>query len=483
MNEYRELLEKSYRHALSESDPADLVASHLPSEAPAAVLAVGKAAMSMLSPALGAFPQAAWLATPPSPAEGDATYLGRARPLRSGEVVPDVAAEPRVMPGSHPLPDLSSAAAASRALSLAGSLGDRDLLLVLVSGGGSALWSAPVGIDLAGKRDLTRVLQRKGADIFELNVVRRHLSAIKGGRLLQATRARVRSLLLSDVPGDSLADIASGPTVPDPSTFEEALEVLRRYDVAVPGASEHLLRGARGEVLETLKPASEGVERGSAEVIGSAAILLEAATSFWTRQGFTVVTISDRLQGEASRLARDHVDLVWALRSGADLRPAVTSMLSDEAQAAALVNALSSWSSSAEAAGPLVLLSGGETTVEVTGSGRGGRNLEFAGWLLHHLAMRSAASGSYADVGLWALSAGTDGVDGSSEAAGAFVGPDSLARANALGIELDDFLRRNDTDTLFSLLDDRLITGPSGNNLNDYRAVIVPRRHEDRLSL
>src|SRR5690606_2802077 len=224
----REILESAFRRALEGASPRELTLRGLPEERPALVLAVGKAALSMLDAARSRFPGVPWLATPP--AAGGA-----------GEV----------LPGSHPLPDERSVLAANRALEAARRLEAGDLLLLLVSGGGSALWCAPSCLDLDAKRRLTVHLQRAGADIGELNTVRRHLSLIKGGGLLAATKARVLSLLLSDVPGDAPWDVASGPGVADPTTFEDALEVLRRYPgEPTAAAAECFRRGARGELPE-----------------------------------------------------------------------------------------------------------------------------------------------------------------------------------------------------------------------------------------
>ncbi len=475
------MLEASFRHALSRTDAGRLVREHLPDEAPALVLSVGKAAVPMVEEAVRAYPATPWLATPPA----------------GGEAYPPSSSVGRVMPGSHPLPSRGSVAAAEQALALAGSLTASDLMLVLVSGGGSALWAAPwhesaapdgVGVGLAEKRAATTALQRAGADIHELNTVRRHLSRIKGGRLAAATAASVLTLALSDVPGDALEDIASGPTVPDPTTFADALEVLDRYEARLePTGLEpvrrHLARGAAGEVPETPKPGSAASARWATKVIGSAEKLLSAAADFFTREGYEPLILSDRLQGEAADMAGAHAALVSGLLAGRVDREALARLVDrGPAKPDALREAaarLEGWLG--EGRKPLVLLSGGEATVTVKGQGRGGRNLEFAAWLLHYLADRAddgarsigeQAVGS----GIWALSAGSDGVDGSSPAAGAFVTPESGHRVAALGRPLAAYLAANDTDALFTDLGDRLITGPTGNNLNDYRALVVPPR-------
>ena len=413
----RALLEESYKEALRAASPERLLWPHLTSRPPALVVAVGKAARSMLRAAREAYPDARFLAVPPA----------------DGGAVPGLDGPGEVLPAAHPLPDERSVRAAERALDLASRLESSDELLVLLSGGGSALLSAPLGVTLEQKQDLARALMLAGADIRELNTVRRHLSRVKGGGLARATRARVRTLLLSDVVGDHPSDIASGPTVPDPTTYADALAVLDRYRVGAPQARAHLERGARGELAETLK---SGEDRGRLEhvVIGSNFTLLAAARNFLEGRGQRTLILSDRFEGEARALAALHAALVESVRAHGVPAPA-----------------------------PLVLLSGGEATVRVLGDGVGGRNQEFA------LALLDALRGQ----GVWALSAGSDGIDGSSGAAGAFLTPDSWARAAQLGLDPRAFLERNDSGGFFARLGDQLVTGPSGHNLNDFRAIAV----------
>ncbi|BDP44405.1 hypothetical protein DAETH_43740 (plasmid) [Deinococcus aetherius] len=411
----RALLEHSYRAALEAVAPARLLAPHLTGERPDFVLAFGKAALPMLRAALEAYPGVPALAVPP-------------------RGTPDLSApeEAEVLPGSHPVPDEYSTLAAERALSWVRELPRGARLLVLVSGGGSALLSAPWGVTLAQKQALTRDLLRAGATIEEINAVRKHLSRVKGGRLAQATRARVRALLISDVIGDDPSVIASGPTVPDPSTFADALAVLDRYGIGAEEARAHLTAGVRGDLPETPKPGE--LPQVENVVIGSNRVLLEAAQGFLRGQGMEAVILGDTFAGEARDLAGFHASLVHSVRTyGTPFR------------------------------GPLALLSGGEATVTVRGEGRGGRNQEFVLWLLENLGER----------GVYALSAGSDGIDGNSDAAGAFLTPDSLSRARALDLDPRDFLARNDSGTFFAALGDALVTGPSGHNLNDYRVVLV----------
>lgn len=409
----RALLEASYRAALEAVAPARLLAPHLNGPCPDFVLAFGKAALPMLRAALEAYPGVPGLAVPP-------------------RGTPDLSAPEgaEVLLGSHPVPDEYSTRAAEQALARVRELPEGARLLVLVSGGGSALLSAPWGVTLEQKQALTRDLLRAGATIEEINAVRKHLSHVKGGRLAQATCARVRALLISDVIGDDPSVIASGPTVPDPTTFADALAVLDRYVIAASEARAHFEAGVRGDLPETPKPGE--LPQVENTVIGSNRVLLEAAQAFLEGQGVRAVILGDTFAGEARDLAGFHASLVGSIRTyGTPFQ------------------------------GPLVLLSGGEATVTVRGNGRGGRNQEFALWLLQELGER----------GVYALSAGSDGIDGNSEAAGAFLTPDSLARARSLGLDPRDFLARNDSGTFFAALGDALITGPSGHNLNDYRAI------------
>ncbi|WP_425144884.1 glycerate kinase type-2 family protein [Deinococcus sp.] len=422
----RMLLEAAYRHALHATEAGTLVRAHLagspPALPPSLVVAFGKASLPMLGAALTAYPQVPFLAVPPGGLGVDET-LWAAAARGQGEIIA----------ASHPVPDRRSVRAAERALELAGALKPGDDLLVLVSGGGSSLLCAPWGITLEEKRALTRELLGSGAAIGELNTVRKHLSRVKGGRLAQvAVRrgARVRALLLSDVIGDDPSVIASGPSVPDPSTFGDALAVLDRFSLRHPAARAHLERGARGELEETPKQLP-GVQTA---VIGSNRMLLDAAAAFLQTQGTRTVILGDTFGGEARELAAAHAALVRR------------------------VQALGT-----PVAAPTALISGGETTVTLRGSGMGGRNQEFALALLLELGAQ----------GLWALSSGSDGIDGASPAAGAFLTPDSLERAARLGLDARVALRNNDSGSFFAALGDTLLTGPTGQNLNDLRILLL----------
>ncbi len=406
----------SFHAALAANEPGTLTRAHLPDAPPALVLAVGKAALPMAAAAHERFPGVPGLVV--------------TREGHGGEV-PGF----EVRETSHPVPDARSEAAGEEALARLGALGEDELALVLVSGGGSALVAAPWGVSLEEKRETTQALLRSGASIDEINAVRKHLSRVKGGQLAAATRARVLTLVLSDVPGDDLAVVASGPTVPDPSTFADALAVLDSYELAVPAARAHLERGARGELDETPKPGDGRLARVETRLIGGGWRLLEAAAAFWREQGTAPVILSDRFGGEARELARFHAALVHAAREhGAPFAP------------------------------PVVLLSGGEAAVTVRGNGLGGRNQEF----LAHLAV--ALGGAE---GVWAIACDTDGIDGVTEAAGATLGPDTLERARDTGLDPAALIADNDVHPLFAALDDLVVTGPTRNNLNDYRAILV----------
>ncbi|WP_233554370.1 glycerate kinase type-2 family protein [Deinococcus cavernae] len=405
----RALLEGTYRAALAAVSPEILLAPHLGERRPDFILAFGKAALPMARAALRAYPGVPTLIVPPA-------------------ATADLSAPPEatVMPGSHPLPDERSVAAAEEALHRLGALKDGQEALILVSGGGSALLAAPDGVTLVQKQALTSELLRAGADIGEINTVRRHLSRTKGGRLAQATRASVRALLLSDVVGDDLSVIASGPTVPDATNFADALAVLERYGIAAPEARTHF----RSRAADT----PDDLPNVTNTVVGSNRLLLEAAQRHLTGQGIPAVILGDTFEGEARELARFHASVVLSgQRYGSPFTP------------------------------PVVLLSGGEATVTLRGDGVGGRNQEFA------LALALALG----DGGVYALSAGSDGIDGSSEAAGAFLTPDTLTRARQLGLDARDFLNRNDSGRFFARLGDALLTGPSGHNLNDFRALAL----------
>ncbi|MBR46523.1 MAG: glycerate kinase [Rhodospirillaceae bacterium] len=332
-----------------------------------------------------------------------------------------------VVEASHPVPDQAGADAARRILELAGGLGEEDLALCLISGGGSALLSLPAeGLTLDDKQQVTTALLRSGADISEINCVRKHLSAIKGGRLASACHpAPVITLAISDVPGDDAAVIASGPTVPDPSTFAEARAVLEKYAIEPPkSVAAHL----RAEAAESPKPGDERLAGADFRLIAAPAASLKAAGKVAEAAGYRARILGDALEGEARDMAQEHAALARGCAPGT------------------------------------VLLSGGEATVTVAGQGRGGPNAEYA------LALALALDGA-ADIS--AMACDTDGIDGTEDNAGAFVAPDTLARAAACGEDGARRLAANDAYGFFQALDDLVMSGPTLTNVNDFRAILI----------
>jgi len=326
---------------------------------------------------------------------------------------------------AHPAPDERSAAAAHAALAIAAGAGEGDLVLCLLSGGGSALWGCPPeGVSLAELREVSGALMRAGADISQLNTVRRHLSRIAGGRLAQAAHpARLVTLAISDVVGDAPADIASGPTVPDPTTFADALGVLDRYGVeAPPVVRRHLERGARGDVRETPKPGDPAFSRASYQMVARNRDALQAAAVEAERLGYPAVIVTDRLQGKAREMGRRIAGMLQSCRATA------------------------------------ALVLGGETTVTVRGDGRGGRSQELA------LAAALALEGTE---GIALAAIGTDGIDGPTDAAGAMVDGGTAGRARAAGIDPAEALSRNDAYAALRAAGDLIVTGPTGTNVND----------------
>jgi glycerate 2-kinase len=304
----------------------------------------------------------------------------------------------------------------------------------LFSGGGSSLLSLGLpGLTLADEQALNRALLASGASISEMNCVRRHLSAIKGGRLAAACKpARVMNLLLSDVPGDDPGDIASGPTVPDRTTCQDALGVVQRYALELPHAMRALLES--GE-CETLKPGDPRLPEIETRFVATPQMALEAAASVAESAGLTPCILGDAIEGEARDVAKAMAGMALQVaRRGQPVRA------------------------------PCVLLSGGETTVTVRGQGRGGRNVEFL------LSLAIALNG---EPGIHAVAADTDGVDGQEEIAGAFLSPDTLSRADQAALKPRDSLARNDAHTFFGALGDSLITGPTMTNVNDFRAIVI----------
>jgi glycerate 2-kinase len=419
----RELLLGSFQAAVAAADPLKVVPRHLPQPPKGRTLVVGagKAAAAM---ALAV--EQNWPANAPL----DGLVITR---YRHGLLTNRIA----VTEAGHPVPDESGEQAAQEILRRAKSLAPDDLLLVLVSGGGSALLSVPAeGLNMADLKATTRELLKCGAPIQDMNTVRKHLSAIQGGRLAAACRAPVVALIISDVTGDDPTHIASGPCAPDPTTYQDALDVLARYDVKVPNAvKEHLARGAKGEVPETPKPGSRIFRRVENRVIATAQASLQAAASFFIGHDIHPAIVGDSVTGEAREVAKAHGALAREVRQhGLPWQP------------------------------PVALISGGETTVTVRGKGRGGRNAEYL------LALAADLAG--AD-GIFALACDTDGIDGSEDNAGAVLAPDSLARAEKKKLDAGKMLADNDGYGFFSALGDLVVTGPTRTNVNDYRVILV----------
>lgn len=412
------ILRVLFQAALEAAAPSHVVAPHLPPppRGRTAVLGAGKAAAAMAQAV-----EAHWSA----PLSGlVVTRYGHGVPCERIEVVE----------AAHPVPDDSGRKAARRILEEASALGAGDLALCLLSGGASALLALPApGLTLEDKQATSRALLRSGATITEMNCVRKHLSAVKGGRLAAACApAAVHTLAISDVPGDDPSTIGSGPTVADATTFADARAVIRRYEIRAPKSVRDFLERAEGETPKPGDPRLAGV---CTTIVAGAHDALAAAAHRAQRLGLHPVLLGDSIEGEAREVARDHA--AAARRVARQGRPASE---------------------------PTVLLSGGETTVAVHGPGRGGRNTEFL------LALALALDGHPR---VHALAADTDGIDGTESNAGAVVGPDTLARAAAAGLDAEAFLERNDAFSFFEALGDLVTTGPTRTNVNDFRAVLV----------
>lgn len=339
-----------------------------------------------------------------------------------------------IMEAAHPVPDEAGLSAAKSMLSLVSHLSAEDTVLCLISGGGSSLLTLPFdGISLDEKKAINRELLRSGATIGEMNCVRRHLSAIKGGRLAAACYpARLVTLMISDVPGDDPRDIASGPTVGDPSTCEDALDIIRRYGISLP---EHIVHILKTGLSESLKPGDMRLNNSEVHLISTPQLALESAAGMAVKQGISAHILGDSIEGEA----RD----VGKVMAGIARQVALHDQPFRK---------------------PCVILSGGETTVTVRGNGRGGRNVEYL------LALAIQLNGL---PGIYALAGDTDGVDGQEEIAGAWLSPQTLKRAAEAGLNARDALNNNDGHGFFAALDDSIITGPTLTNVNDFRCVLI----------
>jgi glycerate 2-kinase len=414
----RALLRSLFDAAVAAANPSAIVPKCLPAPPVGRTIVVGagKAAAAM-----AAAVEAHWS----GPLEGlVVTRVGHGAPTK----------RIRVVEAGHPNPDAAGVAAAGEILSMVRGLTSDDLVLGLISGGGSALLSLPAGkVTLADKQAITRALLKSGARIDQINAVRKHLSAIKGGRLaVAASPARFHALVISDVPGDDLSVIASGPTVADATTLADAREVLARYRIDVPaGAAAHLADPAN----ETPKPGDPRLAKVENRLIATPLDSLVAAARRAREAGYSPLILGDAIEGEARECAIVHAGIALsAARHGNPILP------------------------------PCALISGGETTVTVKGQGRGGRNAEFL------LSLALALDGRR---GISAIAADTDGIDGTDDNAGAFLTPDTLSRALALGLDPRASLDDNDAYSVFAALGDLVVTGPTRTNVNDFRAILI----------
>lgn len=419
----RDLLASMFQAAIEAAQPHRCIPEHLP-EPPRGrliVIGAGKASAAMA--------QAVEQHWPGELSGLVVTRYGYGVPCQRIEIVE----------AAHPVPDAAGLAAAQRILDRVAGLTADDTVLCLISGGGSALLALPLdGISLADKQAVNRALLASGATISEMNCVRRHLSKVKGGRLAAACHpAKVVTLLISDVPGDNPCDIASGPTVGDPTTCADALAIVRRYDIALPDSVRRVLESGEGE---SVKPDDPRLAQAITRIVAAPQMALARAAEVASRAGIPAYVLSDSIEGEARDVGK--VLAALARQVARHDLPFKT---------------------------PCVLISGGETTVTVRGEGRGGRNVEFL------LSLGIALDG---EPGVYALAGDTDGVDGQEEIAGAFIAPDSLERAWRLGLRPRDSLDANNGHGFFGTLGDSVITGPTLTNVNDFRAILITGRAE-----
>ncbi len=414
----RAFLGSLFGAAIRSADPATCLADHLPlpPKGRTIVVGFGKAAASMARAV-------------------EDNWSGELSGLvvtRYGHSVPTERIE--VVEASHPVPDTAGVEAARRIMKLVEGLTSDDLVIALISGGGSALFSGPLApVTLGEKQIVSKALLKSGAPISEMNCVRRHLSSVKGGRLAAACApAKLVSLVISDVPGDDFLDIASGPTVGDPTTCADALEILERYKIDTPASVRNVLESGAGE---TVKPDNMAFEGNEVALIAAPQIALEAAARQAEAQGVAAHILGDAIEGEAADVGRVMAGI--ALQTARRGQPFTR---------------------------PCILLSGGETTVTVKGKGRGGRNVEFL------LSLCVALGG---EKGIYALAGDTDGVDGLEEIAGAYISPETLKLAEAAGINTLARLADNDGHGFFEALGKSVVTGPTLTNVNDFRAIYI----------
>ena len=414
----RSFLRSMFDAAVAAAMPLQCVPQNLPAKPKGRTLVVGtgKASAAMAQ---------AFENTWNGPVEGlIVTRYGHAVPCKQIEIVE----------AAHPVPDDAGTKGARRMLNMVQGLSADDLVVALISGGGSALLSLPAeGITVEEKRAVNRALLKSGAPISEMNCVRKHLSAIKGGRLAAAAHpARVVSLVISDVPGDDLAAVGSGPTVADPTTFAQARAIIAKYKIDAPSS---VIRHLESAIDETPKPGDYRLANVETRLIASPQKSLEAAAAIARKAGITPIILGDSIEGEAREVGFVMAGIALQSRRFGQPHPP-----------------------------PCVLISGGETTVTVRGSGAGGRNVEFL------LALALKLDGAPKITG---LAADTDGVDGAREVAGAFITADTLSRARAMGIDPWASLSNNDGHGFFESLKDQIVTGPTLTNVNDFRAVYI----------
>ncbi len=425
----RAVLRRIFDAGVAAADPHRVLAAHLPEKPRGRCVVVGGGKSAAV---MAAALEAAW---------PDLVDDGRMSGLvvtRYEHAVPTRCIE--VLEASHPVPDANSELGARRLLEAVRGLGPDDLVLALISGGGSSLLALPgPGLTLADKQAVGRALLASGATIGEMNVVRRRLSGIKGGRLAQAAApARVVTLAISDVPGDDPGTIASGPTIPNRDPPGAMEEIVARYGLALPGAVAVLLAaGEPGRGALGAGTGGAGVGEADVRMIATPAMALQAAAAAARAEGLATLMLGDALEGESRQLGTVMAGIARSVRRHAE-----------------------------PARAPAVLLSGGETTVSIgaTKPGRGGRNTEFL------LGLAVALDG---DAGIWAVAGDTDGIDGTEDAAGAVVAPDTLARARAAGLSPRAVLAAHDSYGLFAAIGDLVVTGPTLTNVNDLRAVLI----------
>jgi hydroxypyruvate reductase len=408
------LLRRLFDAGVAAADPARCIPAFLPPPPSGRTIVVGA---GKASAAMARAVETHW----PTPLSGLViTRYGHGVRCRDIEIVE----------AAHPVPDEKGRDAAVRIGEMVKGRNADDLVLALISGGGSALLAAPApGLTLADKQLVNSALLRSGAAIGEMNCVRKHLSALKGGRLAAAAYpAQVTSLIISDIPGDDPSTVASGPALPDPTTRHEAIAILQKYAIALP---EHVWRFLNSAEAETPKPGDPRFARVRAELVATPAQTLAAAASLARAEGYRVIDLGDRIEGESREVARDHAALAL------------------------------------QAAPGTIILSGGETTVTMKGRGRGGRNSEYA------LALAIALAGAPA---ISAIACDTDGIDGSEDNAGALIMNDTLARARSRGLDPQSYLDNNDAYGFFEKIGSLITTGPTLTNVNDFRAIVIAHR-------